>query len=397
MSCWLALGCGDDQEPAGGPGSTSAASTGESPTSSTTEADSDDASSSSTGGEASTTDAEPIPYDGEPIDVPADGAWHFVDIEGMSCNGGIASGVGVRRVEGATRLVLYFKGGGACFNPLTCGFTSSYMRTGPEAMEANPDGVLDFTRDDNPLIDANVVYVPYCTGDVHAGVVGERTLPDVDDPWNFVGHDNVLAALDRVAPTFTDVDQLVVLGTSAGGMGALFNFPFIRAGWPSTDTVVIDDSGVILPDAYLDPCLQTQLRDNWGFTDVLPEACEACTTEDGGGLSTMFEYLPDTYPDVRFAMIASNQDQILRLFYGFGNDACAEGSGPPDLGAERYTEALSALYDQRLDGRVTLYEIDSTTHTWSTTDAFYETVSGGVSMADWFSAVLDGSAETVRP
>lgn len=329
--------------------------------------------------------------------MPADGQWHFVDIEGMSCNGGIDSGVGVRRVEGATRLVLYFKGGGACFNSLTCGFTSSFMRTGPEAMEANPDGVLDFTREDNPLIDANVVYVPYCTGDVHAGVLGENAPEGVDDPWNFVGHHNVLAALDRVAPTFADIDQLVVLGTSAGGMGALFNFPFIRAGWPETDTIVIDDSGVILPDAYLDPCLQTQLRDNWGFTGLLPKDCEGCTTAEGGGLSTLFEYLPETYPDVRFSMIASNQDQILRLFYGFGNDGCAEGSGPPDLGIDRYGEALSALYDERLEGRVTLYEIESTTHTWSTTDAFYDTVSGGVAMSDWFSAVLDGTAQTVRP
>jgi len=349
------------------------------------------------GGSTGTTGPQIDPFDGEPIDVPADGEWHFVEVEGMACNDGVQSGVGVRRVEGATRTVLYFKGGGACFNDLTCTFTGSLMETGPEAMQANPDGVLDFDHEDNPFLDANVVYVPYCTGDVHAGVLGEQTLPEVAQPWNFVGHDNVLAALDRVVPTFADTEQLVVLGTSAGGLGALINFPFIRAGWPDTDTVMIDDSGVLLPDEYLAPCLQTHLRETWGFSDLLPSACTGCSGDDGGGLSTLFEYLPDAYPDVRFAMIASNQDQILRMFYGFGNDGCDGAGGLPDLGADRYGEALSALHDASLDGRVLLYEIDSNVHTWSTTPAYYDTESGGVTMAEWFEGVLDGTAETVRP
>ncbi len=355
------------------------------------------ADASSDGGESSSSTGTPIEFDGEPIDVPIDGAWHFVEIEGMACNGGVQSGVGVRRVAGASRTVLYFKGGGACFNATTCGVTAPLMRTGLEAMDANPFGVLDFDNEANPLLEANVVYFPYCTGDVHAGVTGEQTVPDVDEPWNFVGHDNVLWALERVVPTFADTEQLVVLGTSAGGLGALLNFPFIRKGWPDTEMVVIDDSGVLLPDAYLEPCLQTQLREIWGFSGLLPSDCEGCNPADGGGLSTLFSYLPDAYPEVRFALIASNEDQILRLFYGYGNDGCDPGSGLPDLGIDRYGEALDALYDERLEGRVTLFELDSKVHTWSTTDAFYDAETQGVRMADWFADVLAGGGATVRP
>ena len=388
----MASGCGTSgaqgDDPTGSTGSTGGT---------TTRADTGAASSGEESEASTSSGSTQQPFDGNPLDVPADGDWHFVEIEGMACNGGVASGVGVRRVEGARRLVLYFKGGGACFNSLTCSFTEPLMRTGPEAMDANPEGVLDFGRDDNPLVDANVVYFPYCTGDVHAGVLGEQSVAGVEEPWNFVGHDNVLAALDRVVPTFDDLDQVVVLGTSAGGMGALFNFPFIRSGWPDTETVVIDDSGVILPDAFLDPCLQTHLRDTWGFSQVLPSGCEGCTTETGGGLSTIFEYLPDAYPDVRFALIASNQDQILRLFYGFGNDACEGGGGLPDLGAERYAQGLSALHDASLEGRFALFEIDSDVHTWSTTPAFYTTETAGTPMSTWFADVLEGTAQTVRP
>ncbi|MEM6292181.1 MAG: pectin acetylesterase-family hydrolase [Myxococcota bacterium] len=392
------VACGDDGGAADEAGdSTTAAQSGSTGTTSA-----DASTSTSTGADASSGDESssgPLvdPYDGEPLDVPVDGAWHFVDIDGMACNGGVQSGVGVRRVEGSSKLVLYFKGGGACFNGTTCSLTSGLMATGIEAIDLNPDGVLDFTRDDNPLQDYNIIYFPYCTGDVHAGTVGESTVDGTNETWNFVGHDNVLAALDRIAPTFPEPEQLVVLGTSAGGLGALVNFPYIHAGWPQADTLLLDDSGVILPDAFLNPCLQAQLRERWGFDGLLPGGCSDCSLPDGGGLSSLFTYLPERYENVRFAMIASDKDQILRLFYGFGNDDCAQDVGVPDLGVERYTEALTALRAERLDGRFAQFIIDSETHTWSTTPAFYSTETSGVSMADWFRGVLDGDMATVAP
>lgn len=394
----LAIGCGDDEPSQGAGGSTSVAAG--SSTGSTTDAPSSsgatDASSETTDASSSSSSGEVDPYDGEPIEVPADGEWHFEEIEGMACNGGVASGVGVRRVEGSNKLVLYFKGGGACFNNTTCGFTSPLMRTGIEAMDANPTGVLNFDREDNPLLDYNIVYFPYCTGDVHAGVSGEHPIEGVDEPWNFVGHDNIVAALERVAPTFADVDELVVLGTSAGGLGALINFPFIHRGWPQTPTLFLDDSGIILPDEYLAPCLQSQLREVWGISSVLPAACEGCRGDDGGGLSNLFAHLPQAYPDVRYAMIASTRDQILRLFYGFGNESCT-ASGVPDLGEDVFPQALAALRSETLDEHFTMFVIDSDTHTWSTTPAFYMAESSGVSMAQWFADVLEGNASTVSP
>ncbi len=392
-------GCGDGGEAADAVGSSTTGAQSGSGSTTSADASASTAVGSSSGDESSSSSSGPLvdPYDGAPLDVPIDGGWHFVDIDGMACNGGVQSGVGVRRVEGSSKLVLYFKGGGACFNGTTCSLTSGLMATGIDAIGLNPDGVLDFTRDDNPLQDYNVIYFPYCTGDVHAGTVGESSIEGTDETWNFVGHHNVLAALDRIAPTFPDPEQLVVLGTSAGGLGALVNFPYIRAGWPQADTLLLDDSGVILPDAFLNPCLQPQLRERWGFDGLLPAGCSNCSQPDGGGLSSLFTYLPERYGDVRFAMIASDKDQILRLFYGFGNDDCASDVGVPDLGTQVYTEALSALRSERLEGRFAQFIIDSETHTWSTTPAFYSTETSGVSMADWFRGVLDGDMATVAP
>lgn len=372
-------GCGDDEPSAVEDG--------------TTTGDVDTTAASS---EATTEEPATVPYDGEPLPLVPDGAWHWVDIEGMQCADGRPSGVGVRAVEGSNKLVLYFKGGGACFNTATCAVTSPLMLTGTDAIADNPEGILDFDHSDNPLLDYNVVYFPYCTGDIHAGAVPAAAIEGVAEAWDFVGQHNVLTALDRVAPTFPDVEQLAVIGTSAGGLGALANFPKIAEGWPETPTVVLDDSGLIFRDEYLRPCLQQTMRDTWGLADTLP-ACDSCANAEGGGLSELYVWLTDAYPETKFGLIGATRDEIIRVFYGYGNDECAGVFGLPDLGAERLTEALTDLQTNVLGGRFSTYIIDGETHTWSTTPLFYTATSGGVSMRDWFAMFLAGAAPDVSP
>lgn len=336
------------------------------------------------------------PYDGAPLTVMADGGWHWVDIEGMACADGRQSGVGVRRVDGSRKLALYFKGGGACFNESTCGLTAPLMLTGVPALESNAQGILDLDNEASPLHDYNVVYFPYCTGDIHSGTVAQGQPEGVEEPWDFVGAANVLAALDRVAPTFADIDSLAVIGTSAGGLGALANYPRIAEGWPDTPTVVLDDSGLVFRDAYLRPCLQRQLREAWGLADSLPP-CEDCNGADGGGLAALYPWLATEYPDTRFGLIGATRDEIIRIFYGFGNDDCGSSLGLPDLGAETLTEALLDLEGEVLSGHFATYLIDGETHTWTTKPLFFTTQSQGVVLRDWVADLLEGDVPDVGP
>ncbi len=394
MGCWQAgaaalllllgatSGCGEDSSP---PASEENSSTGDAPT------------GGSDASDGSSTDAPaPSPYDGEPLPLVEDGEWHWVEIDGMQCADGRPSGVGVRAVEGSDKLVLYFKGGGACFNTASCAVTAPLMLTGTDAIADNPEGILDFGRDDNPLEDYNVVYFPYCTGDIHSGAAPATEVEGVSDPWDFVGRDNVLAALDRVGPTFPTPEQLAVIGTSAGGLGALANYPSIAEGWPSTPTVVLDDSGLIFRDEYLRPCLQQQMREVWGLGESLPP-CPECDNADGGGLSQLYVWLAETYPETQFGLIGANRDEIIRVFFGFGNDECADTFGLPDLGAERLTEALTDLQAEVLAGNFATYIVDGETHTWTTTKLFYTATSGGVAMRDWVDQFLAGQTSDVAP
>lgn len=352
---------------------------------------------STAGSESSTGEAPPSPYDGEPLAVVPDGTWQWFDVEGMGCADGRPSGVGVRAVENSTRLAVYFKGGGACFNQSTCALTAPLMLTGFEAIEANPLGVLNFDAPDNPLADFNVVYIPYCTGDVHAGSMPQGMVEGVGEPWDFVGHDNVLAALDRLGPTFPGMEQLLVVGTSAGGMGAMLNFPSIVAGWPEAETFLLNDSGMIFRDSYLAPCLQEQMRSTWSLASALPDDCPACETEEGGGMAEYFVYLSEQFPAAHLGLVASSRDQIVRIFFGYGLDSCQPPPGLPDLGEDVLSEAVADLRANILDGRFVTYVVDSDLHTWIATPEFYEIESGGTPLQAWFGEFLAGTAADIGP
>jgi len=391
------IGCGDEPsaepgpEPSSGTTSAGPASTGDA-----ADSGSGDGSGDGSSSDGSSTGAPPEPYDGEPLELVRDGAWHWFDIEGMRCADGRPSGVGVRAVEGSTGLAVYLKGGGACFNAATCGLSAPLMLTGFEAIEANPYGVLDFDVPDNPLASYDVVYVPYCTGDVHAGTTAGGQVEGVDQPWDFVGHTNIVTALDRLAPTFPEASRLLVMGTSAGGIGALIDFPSIARGWPAAKTFLLDDSGLIFGDEYLAPCLQRTMRDTWGLSEVLGD-CPACETPDGGGMAQYYAYLAEHYPDTHFGLVASHRDRTVRLFFGYGNDACAPAAGLPDLGEQTLMDAIDALRGEVLGDRFATYVIDSDEHVWTTTPEFYSVQAAGMPLHAWFDAFLAGEATHVGP
>lgn len=64
-----------------------------------------------------------------------------------------------------------------------------------------------------------------------------------------MGHANVLAYFRRLGPTFPNPSQVVLVGGSMGGMGALFNFRGRRGAGANAAAYLLDDSGPLLAAA----------------------------------------------------------------------------------------------------------------------------------------------------
>ncbi len=401
----LIVGCSDDGAEDGEGGGGSAPSVGDvggaGPTSAASYATAgtgDTSGTGASGGGAPECAPETI-FDGKPLEGDA-GSWTWVDVPDALCRDGSPTGFGVRLNPDSDKLFLYFEGGGACFNALSCSLNPSSYGAASFAgfsVGGGQAGIFDASNEDNPLRDWNAVYIPYCTGDVHAGDATDADVPGLTAPkgQSFVGYRNVGLYLERIVPTFRNVSKVLVTGSSAGGFGATYNFDRIAQAFCPTPAVLIDDSGPAMSDAYLAPCLQTRWREVWGLDSTLPSGCSECTGPDGGGIVNYVTYLGNRYPESRMGLLSSEEDSTIRLFYGFGENECANIDGAvPSMSGDKFAEGLADLRTTYLSTSPAwgTYFVEGGSHTFLGGSAYGSTTVDGVPLTAWLANVVSGGS-----
>src|SRR5436190_14428072 len=150
-------------------------------------------------------------------------AWERVALPGATCGNGSQYKFFVHKTS-SPNLLFFFEGGGACWDYDTCsgragilgaanpnGIADDYMTqftakyVSPIVDGADP-GIPGRSRTDLATKDWNIVYMPYCTGDVH---IGNRRTTYVDTTggqppltWNHAGYTNTLAAVSYAHARF---------------------------------------------------------------------------------------------------------------------------------------------------------------------------------------------------
>ncbi len=390
-------------EPTGGASTTGETGNETSATSNTPTTTSEDPTTGSdTTSDSDGTTGEPSPWDGEPLPPADDGVWNWVDFPEAQCRDGSTTGIGVRYGSGSG-VAIYFQGGGACFNTFTCGANPSSFDSGDfDGLIKNSGtaGIFANENPDNPLADWTWIFVPYCTGDVHAGARPDGSIDGVAGMQQFVGYLNVGMYLERIVPTFlADTDHVLVTGQSAGGFGAAFNYDRIADAFPGKKVTLLDDSGPPMSDAFMVPCLQQLWRDAWNLDDILPADCANCFPANGGGLVNLGRYLADKHVNQKFGLISSLGDNTIRFFFGFGNDNCT--ALLPSTTVERFTMGLVDMRDNWLNKPADTWGtffLSGEQHTWLGGDSYYNATSGGgAKLLDWVSDLIDGTVANVEP
>ncbi|MBL8633221.1 MAG: hypothetical protein JNM40_08340 [Myxococcales bacterium] len=344
-------------------------------------------------------------FDGAPITANA-GEWTWVDVPGAVCRSGSATGFGIRLNPASDKLVIYFQGGGACFNTTTCNSNAATFGASEFALArslAGQRGLFNATDANNPFKDWNLIFVPYCTGDVHAGNATGVSVPGSGAPQNqqFVGYRNVGLFLKRIVPTFPSVTKVLVTGSSAGGFGSMLNYHRIAQAFCPRQVSLVNDSGPIFSDAYLAPCLQKRWRQLWNFDSSLPADCTDCSKPDGGGFFNFERYLARKYSNQRLGLISYTQDSTIAYFFGYGQNNCAGIDGNPgSVPAATFQAGLLELRDSYLkpDGTWSTFYPAGTNHT-ILLDTTYSTFStGGTKLTDWMSGIVNqGSPSHIGP
>jgi Pectinacetylesterase len=320
----------------------------------------------------------------------------WFDVAGTQCRDGSPTGIGVK-VENKKKWMIYINGGGACFNDLTCGSNpSSFGESDMYALYGSmgDPGIFNSTDPRNPVRDWSLVFIPYCTGDVHSGVNPDAAVPGVSGTQQFVGHANFINVMEYIKPYLihNEVDEILLFGMSAGGYGVYLNFLNVIKYFPGVKLTVINDSGPLFnDDQAFSPCLQL------GFSTLynlpLPDDLTDCCGSPEIGLANVYEYSSIKYPQYNFGFITSYKDATSRFFLSFGYNNCTGAPGNSIPGDE-FQDALITLREDILKPKSTwsTFFINGNSHTMlGDDDIYYNRPAGGVYLYEWVDSLINGS------
>lgn len=282
------------------------------------------------------------------------------------------------RVADPEKVMLFFQGGGACFSLATCNPDDpSYTTVATGLQPESGSGVFDVENPDNPFRDWSMVFVPYCTGDVHLGDNTNTYGPGVT--VNHKGYVNGKAAFDYMVEAFPDATEVFVTGSSAGGVPSPLFGGLASDAYPDAEIAVLADASGVYAD---NPAVNVAIGNLWGAYNNVPDWPE------NEGLEPADYSIPGLFvqsglhdPDIRFARYDNAYDDVQQSFSSLAglsdgdlldiiqaNEAGIEDAGVP----------------------VASYIAPGTDHTILGYDGMYDLEVDGVSFLDWLNGFVAG-------
>lgn len=291
--------------------------------------------------------------------------WQSIPLSGATCGTGAPYRYFLNPADEPNQpLLVYFEGGSACYKEgrapsgSTGAIRQSYCMDYDNFGQPRPTflpyyGLFQRGLPDNSFRKANFAFIPYCTGDLHIGTATEAHDYDPDPSATFNvthrGHHNALATLDDLATRFPDNTKVILTGSSAGAVGALYSFPDVIERWP--DTTLVTDAGT-LPNIPNSLIRRAMLSDDlpWQPRDLLPPYCNTddCLADTTKLLAAHADhYDGNPAPWRGFGLLQGEQDQALvnsmettTCAYQFGLRQALDAVTSPNLRAFAPTTTL---------------------------------------------------------
>jgi hypothetical protein len=282
------------------------------------------------------------------------------------------------------KLVLFFDGGGACWDVESCIHIQSFNQwldfSTTDLDEGTVGGFFDASNPENPVRDWTFVLITYCTGDLHTGTkdttYGGYTI-------RHRGWINAGAALEWTRRRYPEPAQVLVTGSSAGGYGAHYNFARVAGMFRNATHIshLADGSTLSPSDAAF-----AYIRSNWG-AQALEQMVRGYAT------------LAPQFPRVHFGLYASEHDETL---VGFRSLLCdtLPGLDPACTGCPvcDFQDKVTADLAYASSAPNFRYYISAgDVHTITEDPLFYTEASAGVRFRDWFADLVRLPGETAAP
>lgn len=294
------------------------------------------------------------------------------------------------------KLVVYFQGGGACWDSMNCLYAHTYSEEVPplEAFEDTEGaGIFDTNNPKNPFKNWYFVYIPYCTGDVHWGANDHK----YDDYLNQFGGGTVTihhrgfvnfqVVLKWIHENFRAPRKIFVTGSSAGGYGAILAFPYIKQAYPWSRVYVLGDAANgVVSESFEEGGIY-----NWNVQ--VPTWIPGFEDFHGQTLAEMYIAFAHRYPLSKLAQFTTAWDATQTYFYNvmlniddykkWGDDFW------PLVWCDWHNQMLDLVYTTAGNARNYRYYVAAGNyHTILMSPDFYEEDSAGVPFRKWVRAMV---------
>lgn len=292
------------------------------------------------------------------------------------------------RPAASDRLLVYFQGGGACWNAETCDPEGdpTYSRDvdARDNPAGRPTGIFDLDNPGNPLAEHSMVMVPYCTGDVHMGDADMTYFAANEDgtrrPFtvHHRGYTNATAALDWIAERYAAPAEIVVAGSSAGSIPSPFYAQVLADRYPGARIAALGDaSGSYRHDPEGDdPSLSWSMLEvvqrHPGYEEFIPGTLDFKDFTIVAGRR---------HPELRLLQFDAANDQVQQFYVDLANE---EPEPVRDLIAANQADIAAAVPNYRF------YLAGGPEHTVLWRPAFYSYEVDGTPFRDWLAAALSG-------
>ena len=280
------------------------------------------------------------------------------------------------------RVILYFQGGGACWEDHSCKNPGGTYKTTVHDDDPNIGsifhsdayGIGNFRNSANPIADWSWIYVPYCTGDVHLGF--SQGIYS-DNNVSHHGHANAQFAYSHMLENYPNAQTILVTGSSAGSIPSPFYGAQASLDYPDAKIMVFNDGsgGLYTNNTY-------DFYEIWNMQETVldfPMSSDLNFNQmDSGDLAIASH---DVNNDIRFARFTDSNDETMRMFSALlGNDMSI-----PYKDKIMYSMNKTSEYgvDQYL------YMAPGNGHTILLDSRFYSLEVNGVIFADWFTSWIN--------
>jgi hypothetical protein len=186
-------------------------------------------------------------------------SWYAISLkDSCMCSDGSAFKIYFKKGK-TNNLLINFSGGGASWDDTTGTHPATYLNFfddlsakklqgfyTPSLIRLMPQMLIGITENDNPanpFRDWNVVYIPYCTGDLHMGhSTRQYRTGNTSMEVHHNGRVNSAKALEWMYKNIASPAKIVVSGESAGAYGSAFWAPAVADHYTASKIYQLSDA-----------------------------------------------------------------------------------------------------------------------------------------------------------